>query len=164
MDWKDKIQVKKGNFGEKIINDYLEKKGFIVYVPITEKAHAFDRLAVKDKKIFIIAEIKTKAKLNYYNATGFDIKHYKEYKLLSVKYNIPVFVFFIDEMIGKIYGNWLNELEKQIEDDLNYPDFTKIKGVVLFSLSTMKTIAELTQEQIEKLKEYSSRNYNYNES
>ena len=46
MSWEDKIQVKKGNLGENIVKDTLEKKGYVVYKCVTERAHAFDFLAV----------------------------------------------------------------------------------------------------------------------
>ena len=47
MSWQDKIQVKKGNIGEKIVRNYLEKKGFIVYEPKTNGSHPFDKIAIK---------------------------------------------------------------------------------------------------------------------
>ena len=82
MNWNDRIQVKKGNLGEEIVLKKLEEKGYIVYKSITEKDHAFDFLAVKDKKVFIIAEVKSKARFNKFEATGIDIKSFEEYKYI----------------------------------------------------------------------------------
>ncbi len=104
--WENKDSVKKGNYGENIINTYLEDKGYVVYRPITDGPHCFDHLAIKDKKQVIIAEVKTKAKLNNYDETGFEYKHYLEYKFISGKHNIPVFIFFVDEMLKEVYGNF----------------------------------------------------------
>jgi hypothetical protein len=42
MKWEDKAQVKKGNIGEKIIQQYLEGKGWKVYKPFTKGAHWFE--------------------------------------------------------------------------------------------------------------------------
>jgi len=156
--WEDKIQVKKGNIGEELVLKFLERKGFIVYKPVTNGAHGFDNLATKDKKIVIMAEIKTKARMTYLEATGFDYKHYKEYKFISEKHNLPVFVFFVDEYLKKIYGNWLTELEKKID---GFPRNISNNKIILFSLKNMKDICKLSDEQCEKLKKLSTRNYKY---
>ena len=161
MEWKDKIQVKKGDFAEDIVHTYLENKGFIVYKPHTEGKHGFDRLAVKDKKQLIIAEVKAKARMKKYRATGIDLRHYNEYKLIEVKHNIPIFLFFVDEWLKKIYGNWLSELEKESYDDINYPNTIIKPGIIFFSYIKMKMITTLTDEQSEYLKSTSTRNYTY---
>lgn len=153
--WQDKIQVRKGNFAEKIVHEYLESKGYIVYIPQTEGGHAFDRLAIKDKEHVIIAEIKAKAKLNNYNETGFEYRHYLEYKKISLKHNLPVFIFFVDEMLKEIYGNFLSVLEK---NNRKAPWGEQI----LFSMNDMKRdIYKLSNEDVEYLKENSTRNYQY---
>jgi len=160
-DWQSKPQVKKGNLGEMIVDGYLIERGYIPYSPAEIGSHAFDRLAVKDKKDIVIAEVKTKARLNKFNATGFNIEHYKDYKLISNKYNIPIFVFFVDEMLKRVYGNFLSELDKTIVDDLEYPNTNKIKGIILFSLKSMRFIKDLTDNEITELKRLSNRNYDY---
>lgn len=157
MSWSDRTRVKKGNIGEAIAQDYLESKGFIFYKPVTDAPHAFDSLAVKNKKVFV----KTKAKMNKYNATGFDIKSYNEYQYASEALKIPVFVFFVDEMLGKVYGNWLTELSKPFSDDLEYPCTTVVPNIVLFSMKRMKDIGVLTEDQITELKSLSTRKYGY---
>lgn len=164
MKWNEQISVRKGDLGEQIVNCYLESKGFVIYRPITSAAHCFDKLAIKDKRILIIAEIKTKARRNYYPDTGFNLKHFYEYKYISKKYNIPVFIFFVDEMIGKIYGNWLKKLEQKIiirykEKQLSYPLIRN--KIIYFPLKQMKKIAELKNNEIEQLKQLNKRNYNY---
>lgn len=156
--WEDKTQVKKGNIGEELVLNYLEKNGFIVYKPVTKSAHGFDNLATKDKKIVIMAEIKTKARLTYIEATGFNYKHYLEYKFISEKHSLPIFVFFVDEYLKKIYGNWLKELEKKID---NFPRKIKNNTIILFSLKNMKDICKLPDEKCEELKKLSTRNYEY---
>ena len=64
MKWEDKAQVKKGNIGEKIIQQYLEGKGWKVYKPFTKGAHWFDMLACKNKAKVIAIDVKTKARFN----------------------------------------------------------------------------------------------------
>jgi len=159
--WQDKTQVKKGSFGEKIVRNYLEGKGFVIYEPLTNGAHAFDKLAIKNKRTILIVEVKSKARMNYYNATGINIKHFNEYKFISKKYNLPVYLFFVDEMLGKIYGNKLSKLLEPVEDDLKYPNTDKVKDIILFSLNSMVDIYTLTEAEIDSLKELSTRKYDY---
>ena len=49
-EWEQKTSVKKGNVGERIVREYLEAKGLVCYQPVTERAHAFDMLAIREKK------------------------------------------------------------------------------------------------------------------
>ena len=157
--WEDKTTVKKGNIGERLVLKFLEEKGFIVYEPITKSAHGFDKLAVKDKKVAIIAEVKTKSRMNKYEATGFNYKHYQEYKLISKKHNLPIFIFFVDEHLKSIYGNWLKLLE--VEKD-GFPLRICNDTIILFSLKNMIEVAKLSDNTCEELKKYSTRNYKYN--
>lgn len=120
MEWCDKFQVKKGDFAEVIVHKYLENKGYVVYKPSTEGSHAFDRLAIKNKEKVIIAEIKAKAKLNKYDETGFELRHYNDYKKISERHNLPVFIFFVDEMLKEIYGNFLHVLVREYELEVEF--------------------------------------------
>ena len=156
MNWQDKAEVKKGNIGEQIINEYLESKGFVIYKPITNGAHAFDKLAIKDKQQLIIAEVKTKARRNKYADTGIDMKHFETYQNISKKHNLPIFIFFVDEMLGEVYGNWLTKL---IEPRDNYPLIQN--DIIYFPLTNMRNIKKLTIQEVELLKKYSKRNYKY---
>jgi hypothetical protein len=166
MNWEDKTTVKKGNIGEEIVKNNLEKKGYIVYKCITEKAHAFDFLAIKDKKVFLIAEVKTKGRMNKFEATGIDLRHFLEYKYILDNQKIDVILFFVDEhpKEERVYCQKLSKLieEKTIEN-IKYPNFDILKkmNIVLFSLSDMVTICKLSNDQLNELKKYNSRNYQY---
>jgi hypothetical protein len=158
--WQDLPQVKKGDYGEKLVDEFLESKGFICYFPKTKGPHWFDRLAIKDKETVVVAESKTKARLNKYPATGFDHKHYLEYKRVYEKHRIKVFVFFIDEMLGEIYGNFIQELEKPAEiNGVKYP--LMLNKIIVFPLKNMRKIAEISDEDCEYLKKHSTRRYDY---
>jgi len=159
--WQQKLTVKKGNLGEEIISRFLERKGYVIYSPETKnKAHAFDRLAIKDKEQIIIAEIKTKARRNKYADTGIDKRNYDQYIKIQNKYNIPVFIFFVDEMLKKIYGNWLSKLIIPIIiEGKQYPLI--LNNIIYFPLVNMINIAELSEQQITELKKLSNRNYEY---
>jgi hypothetical protein len=164
-DWEHKTSVKKGNLGEQIVNKYLESKNFIVYRPVTEKAHAFDILAVRDKKIVIIGEVKTKALMNKWKATGFNNRNFLEYQAIHEKYKLPIFIFFVDENMGSIYGNWLHILEKPYyHNGDKFPMVIKTKGSTelrLYHYDSMKHIAKLNAKDVAQLASYTRRNYEY---
>ena len=163
--WENKPQVKKGTIGENKVQEYLEKNGWIVYKPDTGGPHAFDNLCVLDKKHFIIAEIKTKARMNKFEATGINTRHLKEYLFVSDKYKIEVFLFFVDEWLRKIYGNKLSILMQEYVNSKNekYPMKIKNNEITLFSLESMVNVCALDDCIAEELKKLSTRNYNYQE-
>ena len=159
--WSDKPSVVKGVLAEAIVRDFLQDKGFIVYEPVNEGAHGFDKLAVKDKRQFIIAECKAKAKRSKYDDTGFNIRHYLEYKFVEEKHGIPVFVFFIDEHLAEIYGNFLSRLDKEtLHGGEIYPK--RYNGIIYFPMCNMKRyIHRLSEKDSEALKSHSRRSYGY---
>lgn len=170
QEWKNRKEVKKGEIGEKIIAKLLEEKGYIVYVPITEKAHAFDMLAVKNKKVFRIAEVKSYPRMLYYDATGINEKHYEEYLYIMKETGILVLIFFIDECDKCIYLANLDKLkeEKIIFDrlkkkNIKFPFLLNSKNGKkrLFHLSQLLKLKELNKEEIIELKKYTTRNEIY---
>ena len=52
MNWNNKITVKKGNIGEQIIRNFFEKKGWIIYKPITNKAHWIDFIGAVHRRFY----------------------------------------------------------------------------------------------------------------
>lgn len=154
-------QFKKGEIGQKLVKKYLENKGFIVYEPTTDGAHAFDIVAIRNKQEIIIAEIKTKPAMFKYPATGINKKHYLEYKKICSILGIDIFLFFVDEKKKKIYGNFLNALE---EAHYTFPKeiITKHGDVIrLFPLSAMIEIASLSDEICKQIIKLSSYGYEY---
>jgi len=165
--WENKTTVIKGNLGESIVKSILEQRGYVVYKSITDGAHCFDFLAIKDKIKFIVAEVKTKGRLIKYRATGFDIRHYNEYMAVSKKHNLDVIVFFVDNhpKEKRVYcGNLTTLSNKHTVDNIEYPNCDIVKNIILFSLDDMKHIAQLTDEQVNILNDYSTMDakYKYN--
>lgn len=170
MNWQDKIEVKKGNLGEDIIDRYVRSIGLIPYFPNHEGAHPFDRLcATQNKKYLCIVDAKSKARRTYYPDTGINYKTYQEYKYLRDKYSIDVWLFFVDEDMQLIYGGKLKNLEREItiqwrNKDISYPRIeTNRLGTkeIYFPVDSMKIIHELTVEEVTQLKNHSNRNYQY---
>ena len=161
--WEDKPQVKKGNLGEKIVDEYFEGRGYIIYKPVTNAAHLIDRLYVKDKKKLIFADTKTKAKRNKYPDTGFDYQHYKDYQMLQ-DMGLEVWIFFVDEVEAIVYGNTLEKLsEPQIVHHegktIKYP--LRWGEIIYFYRKNMIDISLLSVEEVSEIKSYNTRNYEY---
>jgi len=167
--WHNKPTVIKGDYGERIIYEFLKNKGWIAYKAVTEGGHCFDFLATKDRKELRIVEVKTKARRNLYPDTGFEIRHYEEYKRIMEKHNLAVFIAFADEGEGRIYGNFLTELEKPKILTANgkqivYPYMyhkNGADGTIYFPLENMVTIAAIKKQDIDFLRNHSARNYEY---
>ncbi len=164
-DFQNSKTFKKGLYGENIISNYLRAKKYVVYSPNYGQPHAFDLLAIRNKKEVIIAECKSKARRSYYCDTGINIKNYEEYLYMQKKHNIPVFIFFIDEGLGRIYGNFIDELVKPLEQPIGDCKLVKYPfrqdGIIYFPLTNMELIGDLENKDVECLKEYSTRNYGY---
>ena len=163
--WEDKIQVQTGNAGETIIDRYIRSKNLMPYKAVFEGSHPFDRIiASTDKQNLYIADAKTKARRTYYPDTGINYKHYQEYKHLMNKYSMRVFLFFVDEWQQKVYGNFLDVLEKpvQISHNGKIYEYPLTQGIVIyFPLELMRDICNLDKTECELLKQLSSRNYEY---
>lgn len=154
MNWEDKPQVKKGNIGENIIIDFLEKKGYIIYKPITKAAHWIDIIATKNKEEIYAIDVKTKARFNKWMAQGIDVKHYEDYKRFKKKCNINVYLFFVDDKNGEIHCADLNKLSDGFCP--NNPE------IIAWNLDEMELVDKLPKNQIKILSKYDTRNYEFN--
>jgi len=158
--WHDKKEVKKGDTGEEIIRLYLEKKDYIVYKPVTDKPHRFDNMVYKGTHKPRIVEIKTYARRNRYPDTGIDLPHYHIYK----KYNDDIYIFFVDELEGSVYGNKLSILETPtIVGNKKYPlkVMTSSGNKIFFPLCLMEKYFELPEVLIDKIRKNQTRNNKY---
>ena len=156
-EWHSKIEVQKADYGEKLVQDFLEKQGYVCYKPVTDAAHLIDFLVFQDKKFKFGVEVKTKPKFKNYPATGFDYRHYLQYKKFTADEERPLFICFVDETIGAIYGNFLHVLDEPREYcGMDYPNQFSKNGVSIryYPLSAMRLIRKLTSSETEKLKNF----------
>jgi len=156
------ITTKKGDYGEQLVDEYLINCGYIIYKPISNNAHSFDRIISYKKERLTIVEIKSKSKRKYFPDTGIDYKFYIEYINKSKELNIPVFLIFVDEESKKVYGNLLSvlcESQKFIirNKTINYPLIEK--DIIYFHMDNMKQLFEITEEQSKQLKQYTTKKY-----
>ena len=144
----------KGEIGEQIVTQYLEKKGWIVYRPYTkDKAHYFDMLCTFNKEKTIAIDVKTKARLNKWNAQGINVKSYNEYLNFVKNTNVKFYLIFVDDKIGQVYLADITKLDKPI-----YPN----EHIIAWNLEDMKYLFTISNEDIERLTEHDQRNYKFN--
>lgn len=160
------VSLMKGRYGEEIVRRYLEARGYVVYNPLTEGAHAFDILAIKNKSKCIAIDVKAKSRRTKYPDTGIDYRHYLCYKNFSDNHKMQFWVFFVDEFLGKIYGGEINHLMKiRFVKNFKYPmRWRTLHGtndLIFWPLSAMRTLHTLSDKEMSDLKQLSQRNYDY---
>lgn len=151
--WQEKPEVKKGNIGERIVNELLSKDNYIIYRPITNGSHKIDFFAHKqdsDKNI-ICVEAKSKKRMACYIETGFNYSNYLHYIEIQEKYGIDTYVYFIDDFEECIYGSWLKDLGEG----------NKMGEVITWPLQKMQFHRWLNENELIELKEYTKENYDY---
>lgn len=161
--FEDLKTTRKGKIGEDAIIDWLEKKGWVVYSPKTKSAHWFDNLVVKDKSYIRVVEVKTKAKMKFYDGTGIDTRHLREYqKFVNNHKDIEMWILFVDEELEQVYGNELIKLLKEVvgKDSRKYPLYVCGGKIVLFAMSNMKFF-DIKGIDWDNIKMLNTRNYEY---
>lgn len=153
--WEDKITVKKGNVGERIIQEIFETNGFIVYRPITKGPHKTDYFLHSgfEKKI-ICCDVKTKRRYFKTPKTGLNESSFYHYKEILEKHNIDVLLVFIDDFEERIYGNWLSEIKDKAKYGNNNETPLKV-----WHLKHFKMIRKLTEEELNELKPLTTKKY-----
>jgi hypothetical protein len=147
------IALKKGELGENIVREYLEAKGWIVYQPITkDKAHYFDMLCTLQKEKGIAIDVKTKARLNKWNAQGIDKRHYQQYMNFINTTQVNFYLFFVDDKTGDVHCADIKNLSNPI-----YPN----DKIIAWNLNDMNLMFKLSLEQIAALSIYDQRNYEF---
>lgn len=166
MRFEDKATTKKGDLGENIVDNIMLEKGYIPYLPLKGTgAHPFDRLyATRDKETIFILDVKAKPQRTYYPDTGINLNNYNQYKSFMDKYKICVVLMFVDEKIATVYGGKITKLSavKEIWHKgkiLQYPLIDK--GIIYFPIDSMETVANITPEEAQSLKDLSTRNIAY---
>jgi len=165
MKFEDLPQAQKGRTAEFIVDGWIREIGWVPYRPIEGYAHPFDRLvASRDKKRLVIMDVKAKARRTWYPDTGINIKHFDEYSAISEKHKLPVFLAFVDEGLGKIYGEFLSRLiaprsVQHLGEALQYP--IRDRSIIYFPLIAMRDIKNLSGSDISALVKLSTRNEVY---
>jgi Holliday junction resolvase len=148
------IALKKGELGEQIIRNYLEERGWVVYCPFTkDKAHYFDMLCTYNKEKVIAIDVKTKARLNKWNAQGINIKSYNEYLNFQNTTHVNFYLIFIDDKTGDVHLADLSKLQNHIYINNN---------IIAWNLNDMQFLFKISDKEIQELSKYDQRNYDFN--
>jgi Holliday junction resolvase len=143
----------KGEIGEEIVTKYLEKKGWIVYRPYTKKkAHFFDMICTYNKEKTIAIDIKTKARLNNWNAQGINIKSYNQYLNFVNETKVNFYLIFVDDKTGDVHLADITKLKKPI-----YPN----KNIIAWRVEDMKFLFTISTDEIESISIHDQRNYEF---
>lgn len=146
-----KKALTKGEIGEEIVTEYLENKGWIVYRPYTkDKAHYFDMLCTFNKEKTIAIDVKTKARLNKWNAQGINKKAYNEYLNFVNKTNVNFYLIFVDDKNGNVHLADIMKLKHPI--DVN-------SQIIAWLVEDMQFLFTISMEDISRISEYDQRNY-----
>jgi len=167
-----KNKSEKGDYAESLVNNYLLLNGYECFTPSGLKAHLFDGMALRkiDNIELFLYDVKSKAARNFHKDTGVDLKHFKHYMEMVKFFNKKFYVYFVDEELGYIYKQNLNEYynNKYItyndEDDIVYPKIEN-NEYIYFSLETMIKVRKLTKEERIILRGFSkttNKNYKFN--
>lgn len=156
--------MRKGRVGESVVRSALERAGFCVYEPQTSGSHAFDILAIKNNERCIALDVKTKARRNKYPDTGINMRHYRVYKEFSERHSMPFWVIFVDEWLGSVYGNTLDELcRPRVVEGRQYPmEWRSSSGSTIYwPLDAMVTLGPISDECAQELICMSQRSHGY---
>jgi len=151
--------LQKGDYGEILVRQFLEKRGYGIYQPVSMLPHPIDMIAWRRGILSFAVEVKTKPACRKYPETGIEFYQYEHYLRFCETASIPLFIAFVDEERGEIYGNYLHELDKPTEyGGMHYPKtigHTGGKNVTrYFPLCNMEHLRDLTPAEINLLKKY----------
>ena len=134
----------KAKFGEKLLYQWLLQQEYVIYSPNSGVAHKVDCFFQDWKKQFIYgADAKCKRRMYDKPSTGIPYKNYLKYRELLEKNKIDVFLFFVDDFEGAIYGQWISKLGD--------PQELGRFDVVFWNLDQMQFIRWLSNDEIDKI-------------
>lgn len=163
-EFKNLDQVQKGDIGEELVAHELTRRGYNVMKPFFDsKPHLIDLYAYTDAGGFY-ADVKTKARMNKWEATGIDANDFKKYLKLAKKNKVVL--FFVDEMLKSVYYCMVEEAAKEcVVDGIKYPNYDLLghlrPPVVLFPLKIMKQLCDINEKLVAEIKKKSEKTRNY---
>lgn len=160
-EWREKPTVKKGDWGELQVELWLLENNYTIYTPkYCNNPHPFDRLVESPNGKLFIGEVKTKPHRKHYPDTGFNKKHLWSYFQIWYKYNLDVFIYFVDTLQKRCYGNWLQEITKprNIEHNGKILEYIRYErdgrtgqSLVYFPLVAMEPIFDIPNHNLKTL-------------
>ena len=159
----DKKQYKKGKIGEEEVKKWLKELKYIVFPTENDCPHDLDGFAMKKEGEVRLVEVKTYPRRLYYPDTGMNYNHYK----ICKEFDKDVYMFFVDELEKKVYGNKLSILDQKCS--YNYKDYPSVEVVksgpkkgeekIYFPLGKMEFYFFLSEDKSKEIKKLYSGNY-----
>lgn len=172
----NQTSFKKGSIGQKCVEKLFAGKR-VLYWTDENCSHPFDGMALNWEDYDIIAiEIKAKAARTHYKDTGYNLSQHDRLHKARDKFGKDPLIVFVDEGIGKIYGNYLSILERErifeapvsVQEEwiVFYPHYRERYpsiegGIIYFPLLAMKYLGEIEEGDLIRLRELSCRNDNF---
>lgn len=169
--WHDQVTTRKGDLGEAIAVDFLRNTGTVnaIYRPEDiGTAHNFDLVLDLIGGGQIIADVKTYSSRSIYRDTGINTEHENIYLRKQAEFGKKFFLIFVDNLEGRIYGAYLDDLLKPYGVDsrrdtrgrrfTRYPLREPCRNgcKTYFSLDSMTDLGEISKEHMEALRALSS--------
>lgn len=150
---------RKGQIGEQIVLSMLKNAGWTAMTHVIGgRPHDFDVLAFKNGVRRAI-DIKTYPARSVYPDTGINHNHFVKYQEFSHSSDTEFWIYFVDEVAGKVYGNSLLELERpRTVRGIQYPMTQESKtGKKRYwptqAMITLGSIPKQTQHQLKRLRQ-----------
>lgn len=157
--------TKLGDIGEEIVDKWLYMEGFDgwgtsdIYVPNHNGSHIIDRVMFLSGSV-ICFDVKTKSSRDLYSDVGIDTNDYKKYKMLANS-GVHVMLFFVDVKLGKCYGGFLGDIDKEYYIGRNrYPLHSQTSygfDVTYFPIDIMKEYFVIEEEDLVRLRKFSKK-------
>lgn len=135
-----------GTIGEFYIPEFCKANSVKCYQPSTDGSYPVDSIGLNNKYEPFAIEVKTKARMIYYDETGMDSNDH----IIYMKMPFPVYVLFVDSLSKSIYGQWISKLDKckRIDGRITY-----------YPLEVMEHYRDLSEAEVIELKSLSNSNY-----
>lgn len=131
--------TQKGSKGEKLIEQYFLKRGYLPYKP-PKKAHPIDFLFIHPETLKIFGvDAKNYPCRDYFGDNGCDYNDFKVYLKLSEIF--PVYIAWIDEKRLSCYWLPVNNIAERLG--------TKEDGKIYWDLKCTKVLFSFTRSDIE---------------
>ena len=142
--------MEKGDLGEKIIHNYLNKKNLTVFsVQKENKPHFCDLFFMTQDDLIIAADVKTCTKMDT-KASGIPRRQYLRYKKFRDTSGISFCIFFIDDESKEVH---------MVEIGVEEP-FRINREHVAWSLDNMLYLFSITEEEKENFQKIKQENNN----
>ena len=139
--------TKAGEIGEIIVHQILKSWDLVIYRPEPGKPHLVDFLCYQPGSPLIAVEVKTYPRQYISASTGIDFEDFELYDSQCAE----TYIFFVDPFEEMIYFQRITILKKSAY---------RSGGKAYFPLKYMKPVRRLTRFEVEKIKHYSSINWN----